>query len=95
LTGLENSLLCREVLGEHRRALRGQTIGTSTFIGLKSGNQSAGLKSSEHLIERAGRQVDTRELLNVFDDGVTMFIATREAREYEDGGTGVSPESFN
>jgi hypothetical protein len=47
------------------------------------------------LIERAGRQVDTRELLNVFDDGVTMFIATREAREYEDGGTGVSPESFN
>ena len=34
------------------------------------------------------------KLLNVFDKGVAMLVAAREAREYEDCGTGVSAESF-
>jgi hypothetical protein len=47
------------------------------------------------LVERAGSQVYARKLLNVFNEGVAVLISTREAREYEDGGPGVSPESFN
>jgi hypothetical protein len=46
------------------------------------------------LIERAGRQVHPRELLDVLDEGVTMLVATREAGEYEYGGASISAESF-
>ena len=71
-----------------------QTVWTSTFIGLQGGNEPAGLKSSQHLIERAGSQVYASKLFNVLDEGVAVLISPREARKYEDGGSGISPESF-
>jgi hypothetical protein len=47
------------------------------------------------LVESAGSQVYAGELLDVFYEGVAMLISAREARKYENGGTGVPPESFN
>jgi hypothetical protein len=38
--------------------------------------------------------VNAGKLLYVLDEGVTVFVATRETREYEDGDTGVSPETL-
>jgi hypothetical protein len=36
--------------------------------------------------------MNSRELLDVFYEGVAMFLTARKAGQYEDGGAGVSPE---
>ena len=93
MSGLQDSLLGGDVLGEHRRTLGGQAVGTSTILRSKSSDQSSTLKPSEYLVERAGGEVYARKLLYVFHEGVAVLVASREAREYEDGGTSVSPQS--
>jgi|GEM_PF-3627703 len=74
--------------------MRGQAIGTPTFIGFKRSYKSPGLKSSEHLVERARSQVYAGKLFNIFNEGIAVFVTAREAGENENGGTCVSPESF-
>jgi hypothetical protein len=83
-------LLCGEVLSEYCRALRGHAIGTPTVIGFQSTDKPPTFESSEDLVERAGGQVDSGELLNVLYEGVAVFVTPRETGEYEDGGTGIS-----
>jgi len=47
------------------------------------------------LVERAGSEVYAGKILDVFHEGVAVLVASRQAGEYEDGGTGVSPKPFN
>jgi hypothetical protein len=94
LSRLQYSLLRGYVLCENGRTVGGQAVRTTTLIGLESDNQTSTLESSENLVERAWRQMDTRKLLNVFHKGVAVLVTACEAGEHENCSAGVSSKSF-
>jgi hypothetical protein len=93
LSGLEDSLLGRDVLGEHCCALGGQSVWASTIFGFEGNNQSSAFEAREYLIEGAGRQMDARELLDILHEGVAVFVTSRETGKDEHGGPRVAPEA--
>jgi hypothetical protein len=72
--------------------LGSQSIRASTIVGFEGNNQSSALEAREYLVEGAGRQMDARELLDIFHEGVAVFVTSREAGKDEHGGPRVASE---
>jgi hypothetical protein len=72
--------------------LRGQSIRPSSVISREGDYQAPGFESSEQLVERARRQVDASEFLDVFHEGVSVLIAPRQTGKNEYRRRGVSSQ---
>lgn len=78
---------------EHGGTLSRQPIRTSSLVRLEGDNQATTLEPCQHLVESSRWQVNSRELLNVFNQGIAVLVSAREARQHQYTSCGVASET--
>ena len=81
-----------EVGPQRHRAHRREPVGATAVLTLDRLDQPLRLEAGERLIQRAGRQPDAGEGLDVLGQGIAVLGAVREAGEDERGRSGVAAE---
>ena len=82
-----------EVGPQGRRADGGQPVGAAAVLALHCLDQPLRFQAGERLVERAGRQPDAGEGLDVLGQGIAVLGAVRQAGQDQRGRAGVAAET--